>query len=157
MGGLARRDFVTVDGVALIVCHEIGHGLGGWPTQLSDPHVSIEGQADYFATKDCLQQFFLLWSDDNVTVTAEIMQLCQQYYQTPLELKLCYRSMRAIRERELKFATEGATTSIFTPSTEVATELNRQAGVYPSYQCRIDTYVHAALGLARPHCWYPEQ
>jgi hypothetical protein len=49
-GGLARHDTITADGFALVVCHEIGHHIGGAPRKTStwsNPWASNEGQADY--------------------------------------------------------------------------------------------------------------
>lgn len=56
-GGLARHETITRDGFALVVCHEIGHHIGGAPKKVSywsNPWASNEGQADYFATLKCL-------------------------------------------------------------------------------------------------------
>ena len=56
-GGLARHSKMTTDGLALIICHEIGHHIGGAPKYHSRENGnwgSSEGQADYFATLKCL-------------------------------------------------------------------------------------------------------
>ncbi len=62
-GGLARHPMMTKDAFLLIVCHEIGHFLGGAPKQLRGntslrSWSSVEGQADYFATTKCLPLVF---------------------------------------------------------------------------------------------------
>src|SRR6478609_3194601 len=57
-GGLARRPEVTRDGFALVLCHEIGHHLGGYP--YSSAWAANEGESDYFATLACGRQ---LWAD----------------------------------------------------------------------------------------------
>lgn len=62
-GGLARHPQMTKDGFLLIVCHELGHHLGGAPKILRGNSglrgwSSAEGQADYFATTKCLPRFF---------------------------------------------------------------------------------------------------
>ena len=63
MGGMARHPEMTEDALLLIVCHELGHYMGGTPKaprgnseKLS--WSSIEGQADYFATAKCLPKIF---------------------------------------------------------------------------------------------------
>ncbi|MGZ3808169.1 MAG: hypothetical protein ACXVCE_08790, partial [Bacteriovorax sp.] len=62
-GGLARHPQMTKDGFLLLVCHEIGHHLGGAPKVLRGTSglrgwSSAEGQADYYATTKCLPRFF---------------------------------------------------------------------------------------------------
>src|SRR5687768_16763139 len=42
-GGLARRPEVTPDGFAMVLCHELGHHLGGFPFSLS--WAANEGQS----------------------------------------------------------------------------------------------------------------
>jgi hypothetical protein len=48
-GGLARYPGITPDTMAEVAAHEIGHHLGGEPWY-SGETLSVEGQADYFAT-----------------------------------------------------------------------------------------------------------
>ena len=60
-GGLARHETVTEDGFALVVCHELGHHIGGAPKKVSyysNSWASNEGQADYFANLKCLRKTF---------------------------------------------------------------------------------------------------
>jgi len=52
-GGLARQEGMTQDGLAFIACHELGHPLGGFPSNVTG--FSFEGQADYYATTKCLR------------------------------------------------------------------------------------------------------
>ena len=56
-GGLARHAAITQDGLALVVCHEIGHHIGGAP-KYSGQWAANEGQADYFANLKCLHRVF---------------------------------------------------------------------------------------------------
>src|SRR5690606_1616432 len=59
-GGLARHETITEDGFALVVCHEIGHHIGGAPKKGGwfSTWATNEGQADYFATLKCLRKVF---------------------------------------------------------------------------------------------------
>ena len=52
-GGLARHPAVTADGFLTVVCHEIGHHIGGYP--FVNSWASNEGQSDYYATTKCLK------------------------------------------------------------------------------------------------------
>ena len=59
-GGLARHQAVTADGFALVVCHELGHHLGGAPQKVDWfgrlRWASNEGQADYWGTAKCFRK-----------------------------------------------------------------------------------------------------
>lgn len=62
-GGMLGHDLLTQDGLALILCHEVGHFLGGEPKKLRGRSTkkswsSAEGQADYFATANCIKKVF---------------------------------------------------------------------------------------------------
>lgn len=62
-GGMLGHDLLTQDGLALILCHEVGHFLGGAPKKLRGRSTkkswsSAEGQADYFATAHCIKKVF---------------------------------------------------------------------------------------------------
>lgn len=60
-GGLARDPKMSEAGFALIVCHEIGHFIGGAPYKRDFPsgHLwsSTEGQADFFAATKCFKNY----------------------------------------------------------------------------------------------------
>ena len=70
-GGLARHAELTEDGLAAVVCHEIGHHIGGAPLKEDvNTWAAAEGQADYFTTLKCLRK---LWQDsDNVKVMQDV-------------------------------------------------------------------------------------
>ena len=58
LGVFTRISTMTEDGIALILCHELGHAIAGSPTFLQiypglSSALSAEGQADYFAATSC--------------------------------------------------------------------------------------------------------
>lgn len=54
MGGLVRYWALEMEGIALVIAHEIGHHYGGAPTF---PHgLSCEGQADYSGVRDIMRK-----------------------------------------------------------------------------------------------------
>lgn len=62
-GGMVNHKLLTQDGLALILCHELGHFLGGEPKKLRGRSTkkswsSAEGQADYFAVANCIKKVF---------------------------------------------------------------------------------------------------
>ncbi|HUM53270.1 MAG TPA: hypothetical protein PK431_15710 [Chitinophagales bacterium] len=47
-GGLIRHNAIKVEGVGLVLAHELGHHYGGAPRYPGNPWASCEGQADYW-------------------------------------------------------------------------------------------------------------
>ena len=117
MGGTARHPLATRDALALAVCHEIGHFLGGFPRYHPfevpedspwtwDPATpspwawsSAEGQADYFAASKCLRRHFA--NDDNaalmegVRAPAFASELCARSFAEREDAAVCARGMMA--------------------------------------------------------------
>lgn len=62
-GGMVRHPDMKTEGLYFILCHELGHFLGGAPRQFRGRSEirswsSAEGQADYFASTKCLPKIF---------------------------------------------------------------------------------------------------
>lgn len=144
-GGLARRVEVSRDAFSMVLCHEIGHHLGGFPFVSS--WAADEGQSDYFATHACPE---LLWGNDtsgNAAARAEIpatpKMKCDSVYQTEGAQNLCYRTVIAGKHlADLLGALGGTTASYDTPDTSAVTSTNH---AHPAAQCRLDTYIAGAL------------
>ncbi|CAB4149789.1 hypothetical protein UFOVP558_32 [uncultured Caudovirales phage] len=54
-GGLARHPKMTKNAFIAVLCHELGHHIGGAPKYRAD-WASNEGQSDYFATLRCMKK-----------------------------------------------------------------------------------------------------
>ena len=151
-GGLARHEAITADGFATVVCHEIGHHIGGAPKKRSfwsSSWASNEGQADYFATSKCLRKY--MEKDDNISlmtnvvVPQEVQTNCSNIFTSASEVAMCQRGamaglslanlFKALRnlEHDLKFDT---------PDTKVVTRTDDN---HPAPQCRLDTYFAGAI------------
>ena len=150
-GGLARHPSITEDAMSLVVCHEIGHHIGGAPKKKISVNKwsSAEGQADYFANLKCLRKVFL--NDNNVAITAtlgapaNLVATCKALYKNDVEdTALCVRMSMAgksvaglfadlARSPEARFETADRTVvaSVFE--------------AHPKAQCRLDTFFQAAL------------
>lgn len=149
-GGLARRPEVTPDGFALVVCHELGHHLGGY-VMVSDADMhwaSNEGQSDYFATEACAKE---LWKDEleeNATHRATVLpfakSLCDKNHPGQNQRDLCYRSSNAgLSLASLLASLRNSVPPKFeTPSKEVVERTNDD---HPEAQCRLDTYMAGAV------------
>ena len=169
----------TKSTLAIILCHEVGHFLGGEPyvvgIQLTPAvrsrapkKMSCEGQADYFATSECLktltQKIPNLFSDNRGILNPLIAQECNQN-------EACLESMAASHQtvlvyqrilKEMNIA-EGFFGRLNNDRTD---RVLNSVGEYPSLDCRYETFVNGTLcsGLsenecldakwARPACWF---
>ncbi|MFI5347766.1 MAG: hypothetical protein ACHQ51_15440 [Elusimicrobiota bacterium] len=150
-GGLARHPAVTQDGFALVVCHELGHHLGGAPR--SSSWASNEGEADYYGNLKCLRRVFSSPSATSFTRAAandEVAQkACAASYKKDADKALCLRtSMAGVSLGTLLNILGGGAGSpqFDTPDPAV---VDTTDDAHPAAQCRLDTYFQAAL-CARP-------
>jgi len=147
-GGLARRSEVTPDGFSMVICHEVGHHLGGYPFYSGD-WAAAEGQADYFATEACAK---LLWGDDKAEnaksrgkVSEFVAKKCDATYANDTAAQnLCYRTALASQSLANLLSALGneGVPKFETPDTSVVT---RTDTAHPAGQCRLDTYWNGAL------------
>lgn len=145
-GGLARHPLVTDDGFMLVICHEMGHHLGGAPTVggINGFWAAVEGQADYFATMKCMKN--LLKGDDNISITAEmdidpfLKKTCLEKNSNQNEIALCERiGMASISVGKLLSSLkDNASISFETPDKSVVKKTDK---THPKAQCRLDTYL----------------
>lgn len=182
-GGLARHPLMTKDAFLLLVCHEIGHHLGGAPKILRGNSglrgwSSAEGQADYYATSKCLPQFFKSGIDIK---TFDIDQDPAAY---KIALTKC-RDNACARVTLAGLAVSKVFASLVSGTPDPNLSLNDPTKVlktfynHPNPQCRLDTYLSGAncdLGSeipfdsldpkvgaclkdqgARPGCWFSEK
>jgi hypothetical protein len=151
-GGLARHETITEDGFALVVCHELGHHIGGAPRKASawsSSWASNEGQADYFATLKCLRRGWEM--DDNeaivraMDVPAALTKACGEQHLWNQDFFMCVRGgMAGMSVSKLFQALRNATVEpkFDTPDPKVVTKTDDN---HPAYQCRLDTYFAGAL------------
>ena len=183
-GGLARHATITEDGFALVLCHEIGHHMGGAPKNGGMmAWASNEGQSDYFATLKCLRKTFL--NDNNAEIVsslnapAALVAGCEKTHRSTEDKNICIRTGMAGMSVGRLFAAlrNQADPSFDVTDTNVVTTTFNQ---HPATQCRLDTYFqgsmcdvgmnedvsqkeevqgtcHATLGYdvgLRPLCWF---
>lgn len=150
-GGLARHKHITRDGFSLVVCHEIGHHVGGFPNYsgMDNGWASNEGQADYFSTLKCLRK---LWErEDNaralngVTIHPLVISSCSENWKSKADRELCMRSSMAGESVAKLFAALAWAwfmPKFDKPSTKV---VKSTIDYHPPFQCRMDTYFQGAL------------
>jgi len=155
-GGLARRPELTPDGMALILCHELGHHVGGFPYMdptpvpipiqipggLGQTWAAAEGQADYYSTEVCAKK---LWADDEAEnmkfrdqVDSFAKAKCDSAWSTQSSRDICYRSTVGISSimHVMADVLQKPIPEFNTPDTSVVAKTYT---LYPSVQCRLDT------------------
>lgn len=157
-GGLARRPELTIDALTQIVCHELGHHLGGFPYgerggfSPGPQWMASEGQADYFSTQVCARK---LWEKDieknaefKDKVSATAQKSCDTIWSTADEKNLCYRIAVAT---ESVMTTMSSLMNVANPKFDTPDQkLVSQTIVkgYPEVQCRMDTLMQGSLCLS---------
>jgi hypothetical protein len=150
-GGLARHDKITKDGFAIVLCHELGHHLGGAPKikrLFLGSWASNEGQSDYFATYKCFKRAYR--ADDNIEIVNKmeiditVEDKCTEVYKSAAEAALCMRSAMASKSTADLLASlrNSAMPKFNTPDPKVVKKTDNS---HPAAQCRLDTYFQGAL------------
>ena len=147
-GGLARRPEVTPDGFALVVCHELGHHLAGYPHKGDTYWAATEGQSDYFATQACAKAGWGGSTKKNSKFRKEVSEVakdeCDLTFKGDKERALCYREAEAGKSLATLLAVLGGSKlpEFDTPDISKVSKTNPN---HPAAQCRLDTYFHGAL------------
>ena len=150
-GGMARHEAVTMDGFALVVCHELGHLLGGAPKHAGAflGWSTIEGQADYYASLKCVRQVFADPSAGAFTRVTDgdgvAQRGCEAAFSRPEERAVCMRAAMAAKSMAylLKDLYNDPVTPRFdTPDPKVVAAMFAS---HPGTQCRMDTYLAGSL------------
>jgi hypothetical protein len=151
-GGLARHETVTKDGFALVLCHEIGHHLGGLPKKKMlwfKMWAANEGQSDYFGNIKCMRRYAA--GDDNAAIVASmtvpqyVTDKCHEHFTDAEDVAVCQRtSMAGLSLGNLFKALKNLPTDLDfktrDPNVVAKTDHN-----HPAPQCRLDTYFAGSL------------
>lgn len=126
-GGMLSHPKMNENTFRLLLCHELGHALGGTPLKSRTGWSATEGQADYFSGKFCAK----LLGIDETSFTEGALNLTTIYAEVMREAppKL-YQS----DERQVERTNYG----------------------YPSVQCRLQTILAGWKDGPRPRCWFKE-
>lgn len=124
-GGMIGHPEMDRGTFLLLLCHELGHALGGPPLKSRTGWSSTEGQADYFSGGSCFQ---FLEPDEEV------------FLQSALRLTRIYSQVTREGEPDLNRCDEG--------------QVLRTNYGYPGVQCRLDTLIAGWRNIPRPRCWF---
>lgn len=165
-------------GLAVILCHEIGHYLGGEPKKLRGRSTkrswsSAEGQADYYSTAVCLKNLIL---QDDLFFTPSVKNGLKDIVETQIKAicnsSQCEALSRAIYQvAQIYSETSGESGELSLLNTDPI-EAFRTILDHPRAQCRLDTMIAGLLcpdnlsigyeaqdwcsdeKFRRPKCWF---
>ena len=156
-GGFARHEAITADAFTLVVCHEIGHHLGGAPKKTRSAGrngtrkrwATNEGQADYWATLKCLRK---VWRGEDHKVALSkskipqtVKENCDAQFSLEEDKLICQRgAMAGLSTAKLFQALrkEVDPPKFDGPDPNIARTVYHR---HPATQCRLDTYFQGAL------------
>lgn len=149
-GGFPRHPLITEDGYALVICHELGHHIGGAPKKIINGTriwASTEGQSDYFATLKCLRKVFA--EEDNIAAIAklnvpEVVKEECDHFPSEWEKALCIRTSLAGQSVS---SVNADSRKVPLPEFEFSDPktVDSTYGGHPEPQCRLDTYFQGSV------------
>lgn len=154
-GGLSRIPQADDDALLMILCHEVGHFLGGHPKSKEDKFkwASAEGQADYFASAKCMK--LVLKNDpqneakaSKLDLPLEIKKLCEKQFPDRDDFNICIISAKASENvGHIANFIRGRSATAFNLTTPDPTVVRFSTNeYYPTQtQCRVDTILQGAL------------
>lgn len=146
-GGLARRPEVTFDGMQLVVCHELGHLVGGFP--FKPWGTSTEGQSDYFATQECARRVWGMESASSSTLPAPAVKTaCDRVWSKSTDQAHCYRASAAGHSLASLLCAIGSRPVVPSFERRDTTVVTSTSISHPNAQCRLDTMFAGALCAA---------
>lgn len=184
LGGMSRHPKMTFNALKGILCHEIGHHLGGTPyKEIPDAAwMSAEAQSDYYMTLNCLRK---IYANEKFSLPHSLPQSlgqkCDEYFNSVQERNICKKSIQASYEMIQVFHHVFQEAGVVVPQPSLNSRDHLQVSLitrdgYPSLQCRLDTMIEGALcnkecqkyalepnlvivplSGHRPSCWFNQQ
>jgi hypothetical protein len=175
-GGLARYKGMDAEAFMMVMCHELGHHMGGFPAQ---GWASNEGQSDYYATSKCYPRMTYS-KNKSINAPKIVTEKCSLQHKSQEEIEICEKgSMIGYTLASVLNSLSGSS-KVISFETPDKTEVSRTNNAHPKAQCRLDTYFAGAVcGMpyteefssdspipgacaeekgdkigVRPHCWY---
>lgn len=156
-GGLARHKLITPDAFALVMCHEIGHHVGGAPRYEDNTDwASTEGQSDYFGTAKCFRKVFENDNNEKIMKKVKVPKIvkdkCEKAWgknslfgKNTNEYFLCLRNAMASLPLATLLAKLSEDPDMPSFSAKDATVVPVTYEAHPYAQCRLDTYFNGSL------------
>lgn len=154
-GGLARHNLITRDGFAIVMCHELGHHLGGAPKigGFFNKWASNEGQSDYWGSMKCFRKYMELDNNQEIvatmTIPESITNKCLDSFANAEDHAMCIRgSMAGISLASLLGGLQTVDSSVISVDTPDQSTVKKTNDRHPAAQCRLDTYYAGSLCIA---------
>ncbi|AUN98811.1 hypothetical protein DOM21_06940 [Bacteriovorax stolpii] len=140
LGGTTRIQGMSLDAYAAVVCHEMGHILGGAPHQTitGAEWSSSEGQSDFFAASVCLPRYYKAIGELEHNIAKRVE-------------KAGFEMMNSMKEFDSNSVGQGR--KLVRHAVNVTVVNETLINNYPSIQCRYETFRNPAK---RASCWYKE-
>lgn len=145
--GVLKIKNMTADVLSLIVCHELGHHLAGYPFKENNNWSAAEGQADYFSTHACAPR---IWRDEQdinsrfaSRIPVEFKSRCDESFPDQPRRDICYRTVAAMDA--MRFYEGSQSKKIPSLNHPDATRVSVTTTGHPQAQCRIDTQLAGAF------------
>lgn len=163
-GGYAQAPYMSRDAYYTVICHELGHHLGGFPRKESS-FASTEGQADYYSTAKCMK-VILKFDPQNrriaesLKIPPQIKALCRKEHRTQDDYYVCLRSVKAAEDygRMSYFMKNKKNPETVVNLLLRDTNITHKTFPYhPEPQCRLDTKLEGALCNLNERLYFGEK
>lgn len=156
-GGLARHPEMTLDGFAMVLCHELGHHLAGFSFKkgfggFGGTWAANEGQSDYFAAHSCSRELWKGEVEVNASFRGQVPQnvadRCDSVWSTTEDQDLCYRINAGGESLARVLSALSKDKSFPSFDTPDVNKVNKVNDAHPKAQCRLDTTYSASVCTA---------
>jgi hypothetical protein len=150
-GGIARHPAMSKNALRVVLCHELGHHIGGAPntTRLFGfvkTWAANEGQSDYFATSKCMRKLLLSEEpQERVEAPETVTRMCDEIFKNEEDKTICINSSMAGQDLANLFHSFRSSSKKVSFDTPDPKKVFRTSGSHPAAQCRLDTYFQGAL------------
>lgn len=163
---LLKLEKQSPSSLAMILCHEMGHFLGGGPFVIgrqltpavrsrAPKEMSCEGQADFFAGAECFKELTLripniLNNQEYFLPAAGVSQNCEKTTSHINEIEICKKRIHASYQtilvyQELLLKLKMPERFSARVDNEPSENTLNQVGEYPTLDCRFETLVKGTL------------
>lgn len=153
-GGILRHPQSNTDVLALILCHEIGHHLGGLPKKYDVSKgvdtMSAEAQADYFSSSKCMRRYLKGMNNievlKKIKIPVSLTRKCQQVWGIGEDSAICIRTAWAgVVEFNIQRKLRAIPGMVSANKMDKTITKKTMANGYPGDQCRLDSLIQGAL------------
>ncbi len=163
-GGLARYDGMTADAFTMVLCHELGHHMGGFPKIGNRSWASNEGQSDYYAAAKCFPRMSAS-KKKAFNVPKIVTDACSYLHKSQEEIQMCektsmtgftlasvlndlartFRPMNCELDPIKPISCPNNILTDISFSTPDPVQVSKTYDGHPQAQCRLDTYFAGAV------------